>query len=82
MGQLSAFPGEAVPVPLRAENSFRWNCREPKGAVSDRTRCTLICSPQNPTGTVHAQSNLGLVTDVAREHNFWLISDGIYECLT
>ncbi len=76
------FGGTSVPVPLRAENGFRWTRRELEGAVNDRTRCILLCSPQNPTGTVHTQDDLDMVAAVAREHNLWVISDEIYERLT
>ena len=47
------FGGKAVPVPLRPENDFRWTRQELEDAVTERTRCILLCSPQNPTGTVH-----------------------------
>jgi aspartate/methionine/tyrosine aminotransferase len=76
------FGGATVPVPLRAENGFRWTRRELEGAVTDRTRCILICSPQNPAGTVHTEADLDMVADVARRHNLWVISDEIYERLT
>jgi aspartate/methionine/tyrosine aminotransferase len=74
--------GEAVPVPLRAENGFRWTRGELEGAITDRTRCILICSPQNPTGTVHTEEDLDMIASVACRHNLWVISDEIYERLT
>lgn len=76
------FGGQAVPVPLRPENNFRWTRQELENAVTDRTRCILICSPQNPTGTVHTQEDLDMIAGVARKHNLWVISDEIYERLT
>jgi aspartate/methionine/tyrosine aminotransferase len=79
---VSFFGGRAVPVPLRAENDFRWTRRELESAVTDRTRCILICSPQNPTGTVHTKDDLDMIAGVARKHNLWVISDEIYERLT
>lgn len=74
--------GITVPVPLRAENDFRWTHEELEKAVTDRTRCILICSPQNPTGTVHTEGDLDMIAEIARKHNLWVISDEIYERVT
>jgi aspartate/methionine/tyrosine aminotransferase len=76
------FGGQAVPVALRAERSFRWTRADLERAVTQHTRCILICSPQNPTGTVHTQEDLDMIAEVAQEHNLWVISDEIYERLT
>lgn len=76
------FGGKTVPVPLRPENDFRWTRKELENAVTDRTRCILICSPQNPTGTVHTEDDLDVIANVARKYNLWVISDEIYERLT
>jgi aspartate/methionine/tyrosine aminotransferase len=76
------FGGKAVPVPLRPENDFRWTRQELESTVTDRTRCILLCSPQNPTGTVHTPEDLDMISDVARKYNLWVISDEIYERLT
>ena len=76
------FGGKAVPVALGAGSGFRWTRVELDKAVTHRTRCILICSPQNPTGTVHTQKDLDMIAAVAREHNLWVISDEIYERLT
>jgi aspartate aminotransferase len=76
------FGGKTVPVPLRPENDFRWTRKELENAVTDRTCCILICSPQNPTGTVHTEDDLDVIANVARKYNLWVISDEIYERLT
>ena len=76
------FGGVAAPVVLRAENQFRWSRDDLEAAVTERTRCILICSPQNPSGTVHSEEDLDIVADVAKKHNLWIISDEIYERIT
>jgi aspartate/methionine/tyrosine aminotransferase len=76
------FGGLAVPVPLRAENDYRWTREELEKAVTDRTRCILICSPQNPTGTVHKEEDLDLIAEIVRKYNLCVISDEIYERIT
>jgi aspartate/methionine/tyrosine aminotransferase len=76
------FGGKAVPVPLRAENDFRWTQQDLERAVTYRTRCILMCSPQNPTGTVHTEEDLDIIAAVAQKHNLWVVSDEIYEQIT
>jgi aspartate/methionine/tyrosine aminotransferase len=76
------FGGRTVPVPLRTENDFRWKREELEKAVTHRTRCILICSPQNPTGTVHTEDDLDMIADISKKHNLWVISDEIYERVT
>jgi histidinol-phosphate aminotransferase len=44
-----------VPVPLRAE---RHDLTAMAAAVTDRTRAVLVCSPNNPTGTVVHRAEL------------------------
>jgi len=74
--------GKTVPVPLRAENNFRWQREDLENAVGPKTRCILICSPQNPTGTVHTEADLDMIAEIAKKYNLWVISDEIYERIT
>ncbi|TDI82876.1 MAG: aminotransferase class I/II-fold pyridoxal phosphate-dependent enzyme [Caldithrix sp.] len=74
--------GVTVPVPIRRENRFRWTHAELEAAVTERTRCILLCSPQNPTGTVHTEEDLDMIAAVAQKHNLWVICDEIYERVT
>jgi aspartate aminotransferase len=76
------FGGVPVPVPLRPENGFRWTRDELEGALTERTRAILLCSPQNPTGVVHGEADLEAVAGVARDHDLFVISDEIYERIT
>jgi aspartate/methionine/tyrosine aminotransferase len=74
--------GMAVPVPLLRKNRFRWTRENLIAAITERTRCILFCSPQNPTGTVHTRANLDLIAEIAQQYNLWVIVDEIYERLT
>jgi aspartate/methionine/tyrosine aminotransferase len=46
--------------------------------VSSKTKAILICSPNNPTGTVLNISDLEAVAHIAEEYNLLVISDEIY----
>ncbi len=73
--------GKAIPVPLLQENRFRWTRGKLEAAITERTRCVLFCSPQNPTGTVHAAEDLDLIAEIAQRHDLLVIVDEIYERL-
>jgi len=74
--------GVPVPVPIRAENNFRWTAEELEAAVTDKTKVLMFCSPHNPAGTVHTEEDLEIIASVAKRHNLWVLTDEIYERLT
>jgi len=47
-------------------------------AINERTRAILICSPNNPTGTVLTRDEIALVVQIADEHNLFILSDEVY----
>jgi len=70
----------AKPVfcPLDRKNNFHIDPATLGGKVSDSTKTILICSPNNPTGTVFNEDDLEAIARVAREHDLLTISDEIY----
>ncbi len=47
-------------------------------AITERTRAVLICSPDNPTGTVLTREEMAVIAEVALEHDLFVISDEVY----
>ena len=74
--------GKAVPVPLRAENSFRWDKQELEDYISPNTKAIILCSPHNPTGVVHTREDLQTIADLAVKYNLYVITDEVYERMT
>lgn len=74
--------GVPVAVPLYSENRFRWTRADLEAAVTDHTRAILLCSPHNPTGTVHTEDDLDIIAEVAQKNDLIVISDEIYERVT
>ena len=66
-------------VPLRAENDFRWDKLELEAAIGPNTKAILICTPHNPTGTVHTETDLQLIAEVCIKHNLVAITDEVYD---
>ncbi len=52
-----------------------------EAAVSPATKAIIICSPNNPTGTVYSEESLRALTDLAVKYDFFIISDEVYEKL-
>jgi len=50
--------------------------------LSERTRAILICSPNNPTGTVYTAEELDLLADICRDRGLFLIADEVYREFT
>jgi len=73
--------GEAVRVPLRAEEGFRVARASLQKAVSSRTRLLILNTPNNPTGRVLAVEELESVAEVAEAHDLWVLSDEIYDTI-
>jgi aspartate aminotransferase len=68
-----------VPVTSSVENGFHLPPRkEIEALITRRTRAILICSPNNPTGTVLGTGELAMLSDIVRKHNLFLLSDEVY----
>ncbi len=68
-----------VPYTTRAEDGFHLPSRaELERLITPRTRAILVCSPNNPTGTVLTRAELEMVGDLAVEHDLFVISDEVY----
>lgn len=70
--------GKAVPLPLRQENDFRLDHDELRALASNKTKLIIINTPANPTGGVLTREDMEVVSEVAREHDCWVLSDEIY----
>lgn len=82
-GSAAAMIGaDPVPVPLLEDNGFRMNPDDVRQQVTEKTKAVIINSPQNPTGSVMTEEELREIHDIAREHDFFIISDEVYSKMT
>ena len=67
------------PLTTTVENGFHLPSEEEmEEAVTENTRAILICSPNNPTGTVHTREDMEKVFRLAEDYNLTVIGDEVY----
>ena len=68
-----------VPVTTRAEDGYHLPGRAAiEARIGPRTRALLICSPNNPTGTVYTDAEMAMLAGICRERGLYLIADEVY----
>ena len=72
---------EAVPVVVQSDTDYHLSIDNIKEAVTDRTKAIVINTPNNPTGAVYTEDELRELAEIAKEHDFYILSDEIYEKL-
>lgn len=72
--------GKVVPVQLRAPGyQVDWN--EVRNLISEKTKMVIINTPNNPSGTVFSQEDMGQLEAILKGTNILLLSDEVYEHL-
>ena len=73
----------ATPVIVRnrEQDGFALNMEEIKKAITPKTKAIMINTPNNPTGAVYTKEQLTELADLACKHDFYIISDEVYEKL-
>ena len=72
----------AVPVPRYKDENWDFHLSDIQKATNDKTKGILICSPDNPTGSVLREEKLKEIAEYSIENNVPVISDDIYDELT
>ncbi len=68
-------------VPLTAAGRLDLPALEAAFTGPDKPTAYLLCSPHNPTGTIHTADELGAVARLCREHDVLLVVDEIHALL-
>jgi aspartate aminotransferase len=69
-----------VPLTLDVKNGFRLPPKEEiEQNITPKTRAILLCSPNNPTGTVYTEEELDRVVDLSQKHDLFIIADEVYK---
>lgn len=73
--------GKCVLVKTVKENGFKITAQQLENAITDKTKCLILNSPNNPTGSVYSEEEIRSIAKVCEEHGIFVISDEIYEKL-
>ncbi|HAV92577.1 TPA: aspartate aminotransferase [candidate division WOR-3 bacterium] len=68
-----------VPLTTRVEDGFHLpDEKEFEKIITPKTRAILVCSPNNPTGTIFTRKEMETVVKLAKKHNLYILSDEVY----
>ncbi len=71
------------PVTTYAQDGYHLPSIETIAAqIGPRTRAILLCSPNNPTGTVYTDEELERIGTLCRQHGLYLVADEVYREFT
>lgn len=66
-------------VPLDSSvNGYYPTADQIKSLITPKTKAVMMCSPNNPTGTMIPREELEKIAEVVKENQIWCISDEIY----
>jgi aspartate aminotransferase len=72
---------EPVIAETDEKNSFMMTPEILESCVTEKTKAIILNSPSNPTGLAYDRESLEAIAEIARKHDFYIISDEIYEKL-
>ena len=74
---------ECVPVTMRGEDGYHLPARAAiEAKIGPRTKAILICSPNNPTGTVYTDAEIEMLAAICRDRGLFLVADEVYREFT
>ena len=74
---------KVVPVTTKAEDGFHLPpAEEFEKKITSKTKAILLCTPNNPTGTVLTEEEMAMVIDLVKKHDLFLITDEVYREFT
>lgn len=69
---------DLIPVPLRSAHGFRIQASDIADRITPKTSALLLTTPHNPTGAILTPDDLRAICELAKLHDFWIISDEVY----
>lgn len=75
---IQLFGGITVPIQLKAP-TYKVDWQEVSGKITKRTKCIIINTPHNPSGTIFSEKDMLQLEVLAVKHNLLVISDEVYE---
>lgn len=73
--------GVPIPVHTNMQQGYIPTREQLETALTSKTRAIIINNPNNPTGMVWDKATLSMIANLAKQYDFAIISDEIYESL-
>lgn len=73
--------GKVVYVQATSKENYKITAEKLANAITDKTKCLILNSPNNPTGAVYTEEEIRAIAKVVEEKGIYVISDEIYETL-
>lgn len=70
--------GVPIPIQTSGKHQFKLQPEQIEQVVTPKTKALIICSPNNPTGTVLNRGELEQIASIVAKHDLLVISDEIY----
>ncbi|ACJ34747.1 aminotransferase [Anoxybacillus flavithermus] len=70
--------GVPIPIQTSGKHQFKLQPEQIEQVVTPKTKALIICSPNNPTGTVLNRGELEQIARIVAKHDLLVISDEIY----
>ena len=72
--------GKSVLVKTTMDNNFCLTAEQLEEAITPKTKLLMLCSPNNPTGSVYSYENLKAIVEVLKKHpQIIVLADEIYQ---
>ncbi|MDR2594661.1 MAG: pyridoxal phosphate-dependent aminotransferase [Fibromonadaceae bacterium] len=69
---------EPIYVPLNPPE-FNFNVDELEKAFKQHPKALILCNPSNPCGKVFSLGELGVIADLAKKYDVYVLTDEVYE---
>ncbi|WP_416828573.1 aminotransferase [Ectobacillus polymachus] len=70
--------GIPVTISTSPEHNFKLQPEELEEAITPRTKAMILCSPNNPTGTLLSKDDLEGIAEIVDKYNLIVLADEIY----
>jgi aspartate aminotransferase len=68
-----------IMYPMRQEHGFVPQIEDLEKLITPNTMAIYTNSPSNPTGAVFSKKDIKDITDFAKDHDLWIVSDEVYD---
>ncbi len=69
----------AKPVFCKTDEKFKLTANDVEAKITNKTKMLILNSPSNPSGAVVEKREIEKIAKLAVEHNFYVVSDEVYE---